>query len=517
MQSDLLEECLEELRLYTFNQILTEEQFIVFIDKKAGCTAATVISAHGLCKTSYIHCITRTAEGRRWFKGMGGGRDTYLGDIDTMIFASMLNQAADDLNCLCTETAMTLALSLKTERIKKAKFLLENCGCAGLIEGHLPEPTLPSKAWLKEFCSSLDLTVGNPQTIEAIRRSSCDINGILAFFAEHSILIDRHPSLILNMDETMLSARKKFKVICGDNHLPLTPTKGAYPHLTGVVTISAWGKCFDPMIILPNKKTARGLEDFDCFLTSSSSGWMTKRLFLIYCINLISQIQIYRLTLPPDLKDEPFLLIVDGHVSRASFYANFLLLIFNIDLLLLPPHSSHIMQPFDVSISAALKTEFSKQLQKVNVNINLTEMKIEEIIKMTSQEMRYLLVETFISALRKVSIRNNIRSGFSASGLFPLDPSVPLTSRYIMPTAISPKRTNFISNKFLNEETVLQQLFHNEFKREMTISDLQFDIKEFIFNEYYKKSSDGIALVPCPPILINQENLDTNCFFNISS
>lgn len=151
------------------------------------------------------------------------------------------------------------------------------------------------------------------------------------------------------------------------------------------------------------------------------------------------------------------------------------------------------------------------------MHINLNEMKIEDINKMTCQEMRYLLVETFISALRKVSTRNNIRSGFSASGLYPLDPSVPLSSRYIMPTAISPQKANFISNKFLNDDNMIQQHFENEYKRTMTISDLQFDLKDFILTEYHKKSSDGITLVPCPPILINQENLCPNCLINIAS
>lgn len=153
MDSDLLEDYIEELRMYTINQILTEEQLMVFCDKLVGCSAASVMQAHGLCKNAYIHSITRTVEGRRWNKSMLGGRDTYLGDIDTCIFATMLSQAADDLNCVCTETVMSLALSLKKKRVSKAKFLLEKCGCAGLIDNHIPEPVLPSKGWLKEFCS----------------------------------------------------------------------------------------------------------------------------------------------------------------------------------------------------------------------------------------------------------------------------------------------------------------------------------------------------------------------------
>ena len=97
-------------------------------------------------------------------------------------------------------------------------------------------------------------------------------------------------------------------------------------HLTGVITVSASGKCFNPMLILPSKKIINGLEEFDCFFTSSPSGWMTKRLLLIYTISIISQIQIYRLFLPPYLSNQPILLIADSHSSRLSFYANLLFL-----------------------------------------------------------------------------------------------------------------------------------------------------------------------------------------------
>lgn len=515
VDTTLLRECLSELEFYMINGILTSQQYTVFKDKLHGHSYESVMQHHGLCNNSLIHCLIRTSEGRKWYKGMPGGGQTYLTDIDMIKFATLAEQASDELNCLSTPNALSLAVSLKKERLEKAKFLLRCTGCSGLIS-HLPEHAeVPSKMWLKEFCATFDINVSSQQSIEAIRRSSCDVSGIMSFFSAHSILLDRHPALVLNMDETMLSARRKYKVLCAQNKLPLTPSASSYPHLTGVVTISAIGKCFDPMLILPNKKTRRGLEEYDCFITSSPSGWMTKRLFLIYVIHIISQIQIYRLSLPESLKHESFLLTLDGHCSRHCFYACLLLALFDIDLLVLPAHASHIIQPIDVSITGPLKAEFAKELQGNNFRYDFKNIKIDDALKLTSPEMRNLLIESFLAALRKSTTKSNIRSGFQKSGLAPLDPSIPLQSKFIMPKAIAPKKTNFISSKFLNSEESLLELFRDEFKRDYNDSDAISNISEFIANVFSTNDESGICLSTQPCVLVNHPLTEGNLFISI--
>lgn len=65
--------------------------------------------------------------------------------------------------------------------------------------------------------------------------------------------------------------------------------------------------------------------------------------------------------MPTPLRTEPILLISYGYSSRASDFAIYLLRCFNIQLLILPSHSTHILQPFDVGIAAALKMKFRKE------------------------------------------------------------------------------------------------------------------------------------------------------------
>lgn len=54
--------------------------------------------------------------------------------------------------------------------------------------------------------------------------------------------------------------------------------------------------------------------------------------------------------LPKDIRDERFLLMVDGHKSRMNFRAA-----------LIPPHTSHLIQVFVVAIESPLKTFLKKR------------------------------------------------------------------------------------------------------------------------------------------------------------
>jgi hypothetical protein len=105
----------------------------------------------------------------------------------------------------------------------------------------------------------------------------------------------------------------------------------------------------------------------------------------------------------------------------------------NVDLLILPGHTSHVLQPFDISIASPLKREFKEALIRESLPT------IEDLIngdphvlkKATSAMLRKRLVESFLTALNRSCTFKNIRSGFRAAGLFPLDPSVPLTNCYV--------------------------------------------------------------------------------------
>lgn len=120
------------------------------------------------------------------------------------------------------------------------------------------------------------------------------------------------------------------------------------------------------------KKKISYLEDFvnQCYFFSTESGWNTKKGFLYYSLLLVSEISTYRFSLNEKIRNEPTLLILDGAPSHMDFLSAYLFYLFNIDLLLIPPHTSHILSTFDVSLASPLKTYFSEELSKLNIQLS---------------------------------------------------------------------------------------------------------------------------------------------------
>ena len=53
---------------------------------------------------------------------------------------------------------------------------------------------------------------------------------------------------------------------------------------------------------------------------------------------------------------------VDGHPRRYNYEVALILYLFDIDLVLIPPHTSHLLQDFDMVISAPLKKYFKEEI-----------------------------------------------------------------------------------------------------------------------------------------------------------
>ena len=81
---------------------------------------------------------------------------------------------------------------------------------------------------------------------------------------------------------------------------------------------------------------------------------MTSRIFLIWSIFFTSEVNERRRKLAASIGNiaysRPCYLFVDGHKSRLNAYAIEILFRNNIMVIVLPAHSSHITQPFDVGL-----------------------------------------------------------------------------------------------------------------------------------------------------------------------
>jgi uncharacterized protein YnzC (UPF0291/DUF896 family) len=154
------------------------------------------------------------------------------------------------------------------------------------------------------------------------------------------------------------------------------------------------------------------------FVSSSPSGFMKKDvLAFIFEEYLIPEINNRRKILCKE--DEPVLIVVDGHTSRLNYDLFNLCMFHNIDMICLPSHTSHILQPLDAQVNSAFKNMMSRYRS------------YEEL--QNQSEMR----SAFLKAL-KVSVsfalqHQTIVHSWDKCGLFPFQPKKILSELPIFP------------------------------------------------------------------------------------
>lgn len=497
------QEQINELSRYVLddNTCLTTIQVQIMQSRLNGMTYRGIVQTYGLsCQNVVTTCLKRTALGRKWFPGNTGGNDSYLGEVDQILFIQKIKSEADSINCVPTCVAVAFAHMLNEKRAKQAQLLLTGIGCPG-IAANITCFDPPHESWLRGYCLQSEIRIVRPQELELIRRTSCDVGSIYRFFEQFYDLIDRDRRLIFNMDETMVSAKRKYKVLVQKGRLPLTTSAQTAPHLTGCITVSASGTCLEPLLILKSKKTLAGLEDFQqsCIFCSSNSGWMNRRVFIIWVMVFITQVAQYRTRLPKNIRSETILLITDGHGSRRCFTACFLLWCFDIELLILPGHCSHVMQPFDVALASPLKSNYKKALDSKKFHGD------GEIATQTAQEVRTMMISSFLDAVSSSCTYTNVLASFASTGLSPLDPSLPLNSQFAM---LDVNATTNSGAEILNDLEGLNKLFKEENGRDLTDNDLRLTLNELknVYAKVKDKTKNGLLLSDLPSFIMDTES-----------
>jgi hypothetical protein len=158
----------------------------------------------------------------------------------------------------------------------------------------------------------------------------------------------------------------------------------------------------------------------DALYTTSEKGWTSNEIGLRW----LDQVFL------PESKDsnEYRILILDGHGSHATIefmwkcYQNRVLLIY------LPAHSSHVLQPLDLTCFSPLKSSYRRQIAE------LASLEDSAPIK----KIRF--IQYYARAREDGLTERNIRSGFAAAGIVPFNPNKVLSSSQVQ-RSIQPPRT----------------------------------------------------------------------------
>ena len=133
----------------------------------------------------------------------------------------------------------------------------------------------------------------------------------------------------------------------------------------------------------------------------SPTGWISTELFYVWIANhFAKRVSVW-----------PVVLLVDGHSSHINLHTSLFCKENNILLYCLPPHSSHLTQPLDVSFIKPLKSAWRKACSSYCAN--------NPGFQVMKQEFAQVFREAWLSSIRL----STIASGFRETGLCPFNPA----------------------------------------------------------------------------------------------
>ena len=449
--------------------------------------------------------ILRSAYGLHWYPGHPGGPWPYLNHDKESRLLYMIEKAAEEQQCLSIQEVISLAFALKQQILIDARSSLLKRRCLKLAKSD--ETILPpSPTWVNKFVERHCLHSVIVRSMERERSFGCDRTKIIEYFMKFINVFNRDPRLIFGCDETDMKPGTRFKVVCPKDRQGFTSgQEESQKHISVMCCHSAGGASVPPLILLSDlKNLPKELSSMDinnpnvCWFVSTQKGYMTEESFYVWALLFVSWISGYRVSiLPENIRCENILLIMDGCLAHKCPEALRLFVIHNITVLVLPAHTSHLLQAFDVVIAGSLKQYFRKFM-------------IEEKSKQAEAGLskaartRLLLVRSFLRAWHAAASPLTCCRSFEAVGIFPICPTRVLNSPFVTDCSGDKLQDRFINNSIITDLHIIQKL-EEESKRPFmphfvgpswTIEQFQFLI-DFLKNQCPAKG----RLLSTPPAL----------------
>ena len=297
----------------------------------------------------------------------------------------------------------------------------------------------PSYSWYRKFLQRHQDKISS-RVVENLdpKRWKVSLPAVESLYSIMHQLVQRYPRLpasnICNLDETNLTPeRRKSRVLAarGARRTHALCNEARFS-MTCLPVVFADGTFMPPHFIVKGKKRPKwwGSDEFQASLAGTEfagaslsvqeNGWMDSEIFLTWF-----QEKFLPFTAARRSASTPVVLILDnfsGHVhpevvETAAQH--------HVVMVGLPPHSTHITQPLDVTLMKPLKDAWTHVVNNLHVS-NPWE-------RYTEQDVIRLLCEPTLSLGRqpgsdrpwspwsKTFTADNIKSAFVATGLWPID------------------------------------------------------------------------------------------------
>lgn len=275
---------------------------------------------------------------------------------------------------------------------------------------------IPGNGWLKWFKKRHpNLSLRQSQGLEIARAKDLCAENIKSFYSNLSNLSDKEkypPNRIWNCDETSTQAGRSGGGLVwakkGTRSVHnLMPNEREW--LTNLTWINATRECIPGFYIFCGKRIRENYlahcED-GAMMAMQEQAWLTTTLFSHWISHFIRSLS----NKGGISQERRHLLIVDGHNSHVTLEVVYKCKQVGLDLLTLPSHTSHRLQPLDVSVFGPFKRYFKRYRDAWT-------------LKNRGRGACKKILATWVSkALERALTHRNITSGFRTTGIYPLNP-----------------------------------------------------------------------------------------------
>lgn len=271
---------------------------------------------------------------------------------------------------------------------------------------------LAGQDWLKGFLKrNPGISIRKPEATSMSRITAFNKVEVDLFFSNLKTEMDKHnftASKIYNFDETGVSTVQKPGKILGPKgakQLGAATSWERGKNITVGCAMSAAGQYIPPMFIFPRKRMSPNLTKGgppNAIYHCSDNGWITEELFIVWLHHFILHAK--------PTKEDPVLLVMDNHKTHTTLAAYNLCKENGIIVVTLPPHSSHRLQPLDITFYSSLKAAFNKECDNF--------LRSHHLEKITPYEISAIFNHAYIKV---ANIAKGV-SGFASAGIFPLNP-----------------------------------------------------------------------------------------------
>lgn len=193
-------------------------------------------------------------------------------------------------------------------------------------------------------------------------------------------LTDVKPDLVINIDETGFGASRSGRLKSTKVIVPCSVEGRLYvgkenePHyISAICAISAGGRNLPPALITKRKTMHLDVNDLpigaDTRIYHSEKAFVTRKIFQAYLGEVVFK---YIESVRAEIRDPDAraVIIWDGHTSHYDALTGSFAAIHNVNLIAIPPHSSHLLQPLDRQYFKKVKQFYSfyslsKELPKI--------------------------------------------------------------------------------------------------------------------------------------------------------